>query len=100
MAQKRKKVKRKGINLLASFDDKRKCFDIYTDGSCYLKLHTSKRELAKVLRAFDFLKTQYIKVSLRGVGKLDETGKSGRWGGSTPTLQNSEGITRPDNTIF
>lgn len=67
----------KKVNLLASFDPNRRCWEGLGDGSCYLKLNTSESELAKVLTAFAFLRYKLLKVTFEVVGEIEKSKRKG-----------------------
>ena len=74
---KKKPKNRRKVEIECSFDPNRKCFDGLGDGSCYLKINTSERELAKVLTVFAFFRFKRIKASFEVIGDLDDKGKRG-----------------------
>jgi len=67
--------KPKKIALTTFFDPQRKRWDSNGDGSCWFKLNTTERELAKLLTAFPSLNGMRLKMTLEIIGKVDDKNK-------------------------
>lgn len=65
----------KKVTISTFFEPQRKRWESLEDGKCWFKLHTTERELAKILTIFSSLNGMRLKTTLEVIGRIDDKNK-------------------------